>query len=116
MKEEQEQFECKRCGQCCSSAFLAMDNRPIGKDPKELARYYKLHHCEPMSYPTPKGAVFAIKIPLVCSWLEWDQNGKARCKDYEHRPVVCREYFCHRCRPDLPEEKRKLMDVLSENR
>lgn len=110
-----EQFVCQRCGQCCMSVFLAMDNRPIDDDPKEFAKYYQLHHCQPMRYPTPKGDVFAIKIPLVCDWLIFDEDNNCyKCKDYEHRPVVCREYFCKRCNPDIPELRRKIKDILLE--
>lgn len=90
-------FVCQRCGHCCMTAFLALNNVPISKDRKEIARYFSLHHCEPMIYPADNGAVLALKIPLVCKWLEYDEEKKVyRCKDYEHRPVVCREYFCKR--------------------
>jgi len=103
---QSQNHKCQRCGQCCMSAFMAMDNRPIGEDEKEIAKYIKLHHCEPMRYQTPKGDVLAIKIPLVCAWLEFDEDKQCyRCKDYEHRPQVCREYFCKRCNPEVPEEK-----------
>lgn len=98
------------------SAFFAMDNRPIDSDDKEIAKYISLHHCEPMRYPTPKGDVLAVKIPLVCKWLVFDEEkGFYKCKDYENRPVVCREYFCHRCKK-AQEGNRKLMDVLNEGK
>ena len=88
----------ERCGLCCLTAFMAMHNNPIGQDEKELARWLKLHRCEPMRYPTSKGDVLAVKIPLVCEWLDFDsEQGKYFCKDYENRPVICKEYFCKRC-------------------
>lgn len=77
------------------TAFLALENVPIEKDKKEIGRWLSLHHCEPMSYPTSEGVVLAAKIPLVCKWLEYDKEKNCfKCKDYEHRPVVCRDYFC----------------------
>jgi Fe-S-cluster containining protein len=85
---------CQRCGYCCMTAFLTLENVPIGQDDKEIAQWLDLHHCEPMDY---QGRCLAVKIPLVCAWLQFDpEKGFYRCADYEHRPVLCREYQCQR--------------------
>lgn len=85
-------MECKRCGKCCSSFFLALDNIPIDQDEKEIARLASYHGCEPMEY----NGKLAIKVPNPCKHLSWDEDGKAVCLIYENRPIVCREYFCQK--------------------
>lgn len=88
---------CERCGHCCMTAFLAQANILISDDKKEIGRWLALHHCEVFKYKIGEHEVLACKIPLVCKWLEFDEkNGCFKCKDYEHRPVVCREYYCKR--------------------
>ena len=94
------------------TAFMAQVNIPVDKDEKEIGRWLFLHHCEPMRYKTPQGDVLAVNIPLVCKWLEYDEiEGKYRCKDYENRPVVCREYFCKRAIDEIVQELAKCMNV-----
>lgn len=78
------------------TAFMALENIQIGRDAKEVTTWFRLHHCEPLLY---EGRCYAVNIPLVCQWLEYDdQQKKYRCRDYEHRPVVCREFLCKRLR------------------
>ncbi len=103
---------CERCGHCCMTAFMAQDNIPIDKDEKEIGRWLYLHHCDVMKYPSPKGDVLAVRIPLVCKWLEYDEEaGCYRCKEYEHRPIVCRQYFCKRAKETAIKELADGLDI-----
>lgn len=40
--------------------------------------------------------VVYIKSRFGCSQLEYDANGKARCKIYENRPERCKQFMCLR--------------------
>jgi Fe-S-cluster containining protein len=86
------EWTCRQCGRCCMTLFIALRNVPADGDEQELARWMALHHCEPMRYADGS---LAVQVPLVCQWLEHDGE-RYRCRDYEHRPRVCREYQCHR--------------------
>lgn len=87
-------MECERCGSCCDTYSFIMHNRFPDNDPTEIARLIKYHGCEPLRCPNPDGEDFmGIRIPLTCEHLEM-VDGKAICKIYETRPVVCQDYFC----------------------
>lgn len=76
--------------------FLALQNVPADDDKLEIGRWAHLHNCEPYRY---RDGSLAIRAPLVCRWLELDEEtGLYRCRDYEHRPKVCREYLCNRAK------------------
>jgi len=81
---------CERCGKCCDTYSFWMTNRSYEDDPTEIKRLIEYHNCEPM-----RGAngELGIKIPMTCIHLEWDE-GKAKCKIYDTRPKVCRDYSC----------------------
>ena len=99
MAELVEDNQCLRCGICCSSAFLALNNVPIDHDEQEIARWLSYHGCEPMKYPTPEGEVLAVKIPMPCKHLASEpEGGKTGCLIYGNRPNVCREYLCKKAR------------------
>jgi len=88
-------FECKRCGRCCSSAFLALHNILVEDDKQEIAQWLKYHGCEPMHYPGKDGDVLAVNIPISCEHLSSETGTrKAVCLIYENRPNVCKNYFC----------------------
>ena len=85
---------CKRCGNCCTTAFFADRAVPLPGDPQELARWWAYHHCEPMAYPSPDGSLcLGVKVPLVCRHLT-NRRGVFSCAIYETRPKVCQSYFC----------------------
>jgi len=75
---------------------LALDNIPADKDEQEIARWSLYHGCEPMIY----GDKLAIKVPILCKHLSWDEDKKAFCMIYENRPKVCRQYFCEKVKRD----------------
>lgn len=90
---------CRRCGHCCMTLFLALQNVPVDADTQEIGRWAHLHGCEPHRY---RDGSLAIRVPLVCRWLELDEpTGRYRCRDYEHRPNVCRQYLCKAAKDDL---------------
>ena len=90
---------CRRCGVCCSSAFLALANVPADQDREGLARWLSYHGCEPMRYPGENGDVLAVKIPLPCKHLACEpESGKTSCLIYESRPRVCRDYLCDKAK------------------
>jgi Fe-S-cluster containining protein len=69
-----------------------MSNRSFDDDPKEIKRLIEYHGCLPTK--NKKGEL-GIIIPLTCIHLEFI-DGKSRCRIYEKRPVVCKEYFCEK--------------------
>lgn len=94
MTETNSQLNCLRCGHCCMTLFLALANVPADKDEHEIGRWAQLHGCDAMRYGDGS---LAIRVPHVCTWLQFDpEKGAYECKDYEHRPQVCREYVCKR--------------------
>lgn len=83
---------CENCGRCCNSYTFWMINRSFDNDEKEIKRLIEYHGCEPIK--NKKGEL-GIKIPMTCRHLEI-KEGKSRCKIYESRPLVCKEYFCEK--------------------
>lgn len=102
-------FKCSQCGFCCKKVKLAVLNARIFKLPKEVTQF---------PYKWDKDG--------VCEMLEYI-DGKARCKVYEDRPVLCRvmdmnKYFnLHidkylrinkkACRKMQKEEKEKIQNI-----
>jgi Fe-S-cluster containining protein len=84
--------KCQRCGNCCKSPFIVMENIKLDDgDPRELIRYYTYHSCEPMEKEIQGKKVLAIRIPIPCKHFNQEQK---TCMIYENRPVVCKEFFC----------------------
>lgn len=69
-------FECKRCGECCSN-FLPLRDNEI-KIMKKLAKKENKH-------------------PLRKDWYERCPflNNNNKCDIYENRPIICREFTCY---------------------
>lgn len=85
-------IQCERCGKCCDTySFWLGKNRLADDDKLEIARLIKYHGCEPVK--NEKTGELGIRIPITCEHLDL-QDGKAVCKIYETRPVVCKNYFC----------------------
>jgi len=87
---------CQRCGNCCTTLTIAMNNVAADADAQELGRWAALHRCDPLRFPS---GCLAVRVPLVCRWLEFDGT-HYRCHDYEHRPQICRDYQCDRAKGD----------------
>ena len=105
-------FECQRCGTCCSTAFFALDNVRIGEDKEGIAQWIKWHGCEPMRYPGKNGDVLAIKIPIPCEHLVIDPETKlATCLIYDRRLPLCRNYFCEKAKQATIQEIVQCMNV-----
>lgn len=83
-------FECKKsCGYCCTLRvrLSLFDIIRIMR-----AGYKKKHFLE----KDLRGKPVIKMVNGKCYFLH-RKNGKARCKIYEHRPKVCREYpFNHK--------------------
>jgi len=69
-----------------------MTNRDFEDDPKEIKRLIEYHNCKALKN---KQGEMGIKIPISCIHLGFN-DGKAYCKIYETRPVVCKEYYCEK--------------------
>lgn len=72
--------ECKKCGNCCTE--LEIDLRDEDAEDEDFIRWVELH-----------GITFnkeeeSVVIPLKCKML--DKNNK--CRIYENRPKVCRDW------------------------
>ena len=86
-------MQCLRCGQCCITATITLNNVPWGRDEKQLGKWLALHRC----WIEQMEGKLSAKIPLTCVWLIFDKDtGIASCFEYDNRPVICREYFCPR--------------------
>jgi len=90
-------MECKRCGRCCNNTWLALADVP-GNDPLEIGKWLALHRCDVQIQDRKGKKVVCVRIPYICSWLTYDKEGEAVCKDYENRPAICKNYFCDRCK------------------
>lgn len=89
-------MKCLRCGQCCTSASVALFNVPIEHDVRELGKWLEHHHCQQEKVSTPMGDVLGIRIPLMCKHITYDHDGIATCEIYEDRPHICKEFECQR--------------------
>ena len=84
--------KCIQCGNCCSN-FLPMTYDEI-KNIHEYVRKKKIKRC--------KHGLFAREkvIDFVCPFLD-ESKDKEKCRIYEVRPAVCREFTC--CQKDRKE-------------
>ena len=71
-----------------------MTNRSYDDDPKEIKKLMSYHGIQPIK--NAKGEL-GIHIKGKCEHFEW-VDGKASCKIYETRPVVCKEYYCQKAK------------------
>lgn len=84
--------ECEQCGQCCNTYSFWLTNRSYDNDPKEIKRLIEYHCCEPMKN---KRGQLGIKIPMTCIELRLI-DGISSCDIHDHKPVVCKEYYCEK--------------------
>jgi len=77
-------MSCKRCAKCCKQVVFRV---PKGADESTL--FWRLHNIE---YYNDKAAGMAvIVIHDKCEWLDGES---LRCKNYDRRPAMCREFLC----------------------
>ncbi|MDR1338051.1 MAG: YkgJ family cysteine cluster protein [Rickettsiales bacterium] len=107
----QRKFKCNRCGECCGVPLFFPE---IGDD-KIVVRLSEKYDMKFVEIRIPK--IGAARIPetsneqmqlvsegklprAVCPFVEKDENGKASCRIYEDRPVICK-LFCKSPIPSL---------------
>jgi Fe-S-cluster containining protein len=69
-----------------------MTNRSFDDDPTEIKRLMEYHNVEPTRGPNGE---LGLKIKHNCIHLEWD-NGLAKCKIHDTKPIVCKDYSCEK--------------------
>ncbi len=101
--------ECQRCGMCCMVCDMEWEevttkNRVAIID---RLRWLSLHRVDTMIVTRKdEKKVSVMRIPLTCKLVAQDDKGKFYCKDYEHRPNVCRNFLCPRAKGEvLPDNK-----------
>jgi Fe-S-cluster containining protein len=104
-------FNCKRCGLCCGLVMFSEEEYKIAKMPalkqKVLlvpiqSEFKKCYIAEktfktlgkkfPKFKETRELAYVPLGFKVVCAFLDYDQQGRAACKIYDHRPEVCRKW------------------------
>lgn len=81
------EMACNNCGACCN--YVALDIRP------ESVPWMELHGV-PLSEDGRGGKQFVLTSP--CAWRDEEAR---RCRDYEHRPQICRDYSCEQARGNV---------------
>jgi Fe-S-cluster containining protein len=84
--------KCEQCGLCCQGYTFWLTNRSFDNDELGIKKLMEYHGLTPLR--NAKGQI-GVHIPGDCVHID-KSNGKFRCKIYETRPVVCREYFCEK--------------------
>jgi Fe-S-cluster containining protein len=91
--------ECIRCGLCCTVCDMFLDELTPANQAKAIdkLRWLNLHRCDTQLRTLASGAkVTVLRIPLTCTALDQDPDGKYKCKNYENRPQLCRDFNCGR--------------------
>lgn len=81
---------CEHCSAKCCRYFALPIDTPENFEEFDFARWYLLH--ENATIFVENGSWF-LMIQTVCKALD-DKN---RCKIYENRPQICREYTTDKC-------------------
>lgn len=88
---------CSQCGACCSNVLPMTD-----KEVETIRKYIKRHSIKPKNHTTAPLA--QPTLDMVCPFLDTKKN-KEKCKIYEVRPRVCRDFVCSpEKRPTPPKE------------
>jgi Fe-S-cluster containining protein len=79
-----ENGKCKGCGECCSN-ILPMTAKEVDR----IKAYIKQHGIKPVKrfVPTPN-PIFDMYCPFM------EVTGNKRCKIYEVRPKICKDFIC----------------------
>ena len=94
-------MSCKRCGQCCLGAYIALYSIKVDDDKQEFGRWLNYHSVRIGQMPTDEGDVLLVKISTTCHHLKFNKKTKeAFCAIYETRPQICREHYCDIAKED----------------
>ena len=85
--------KCTGCGQCCSNV-LPMTDIEIQRISKYIKRY-NIKECKHF-VPTKEPA-----LDMSCPFLDTSKD-KDKCKIYEVRPQVCRDFICNPQKRESP--------------
>jgi Fe-S-cluster containining protein len=80
---------CAGCGKCCRQVVFKVRRDDLG----ELIKFYQMHDMDVRESEDGKSAVIVIRAK--CDWLSL---ATLRCKFYDKRPSICREYLCSAAR------------------
>lgn len=96
--------KCTGCGQCCSNV-LPMTDIEIQRISKYIKRY-NIKECK--HFIPSKGPVLDMSCPFLDT-----SKGKEKCRIYEIRPQVCRDFICNpqKREPPNPSENIKVVFV-----
>jgi len=83
-------MECLRCARCCVDVPLTFIYTDTSVKKIEWLKY---HHCETKILEKDGKKLLQVIIPLTCMHLGYDDKGY-KCKIYETRPKICREFTC----------------------
>jgi len=106
--------KCFRCGDCCLRICPELTKDEIKRIAKRLSQKQRkmfLQNLTKNPYEAnPIDAYFFkttsltkeawLKIP--CMFLGWTKDGKAKCKIYKIRPLICKIFWCGKEKPDEP--------------
>ncbi len=84
---QKKDFKCERCGECCLKYTVKLTHEDIRKIKK--AGYKDFAERDDFD---KKYGEYALKRPSDrCIFLE-AHDGMWKCRIYDHRPKICREY------------------------
>ena len=90
---------CQRCGLCCIVCDMRLEEMTKENTPAVMdrMRWLNLHRCDTQIVTRKDGRKFtALRIPIMCVKLDQDKDGKYKCKDYENRPQLCKDFLCEK--------------------
>jgi Fe-S-cluster containining protein len=84
---------CRKCALCCQCIRFSL---PPDDDREHWMRLFGL-----IVSRMPSGQT-SIIVPKRCDNLD---PKTLRCRDYENRPTICREFLCDEARKEAPESR-----------
>lgn len=95
-------MSCQQCGMCCMTADVSWRDMTKESEANVLdqLRWLNLHRCDTMIVTRGDKKQAVLRIPILCRMLDQNKDGKFFCKDYENRPVLCREFACDRAKQE----------------
>jgi len=81
---------CIKCGKCCDFIPCSRTLEQIKNDPIHPGRDFILEHWVQLSEHK-----IGDYYRCICDWFDKQTR---RCKHYDERPQICRDYFCERAR------------------
>ena len=77
--------KCTECGECCSN-LLPMTDEEV----EEIKKYVKRYNIKENKHFAP---LISQIIDMTCPFLD-DSKSCEKCKIYEVRPKICRDFIC----------------------